>query len=176
MQTKKDAQPPAKPKPEELITEFKEKFEAFSRDIKQEVEDVGEGLGNVRETQVELDKLAETRSSEEGRQINDFAENIADIISCRINEFERETKNEFVKLEDFLMKGLAFFSKKCCFNVRPGLATSHTADYQLDNIAEILDEMWGKLEIFEKKKRSNLIFYGVRGEMRETQNDLITKV
>ena len=30
--------------------------------------------------------------------------------------------------------------------------------------------------MFEKKKRSNLIFYGVRGEMRETQNDLITKV
>ena len=36
--------------------------------------------------------------------------------------------------------------------------------------------MWEKLEMFEEKKRSNLIFYGVRGEMRETQNDLINKV
>ena len=29
---------------------------------------------------------------------------------------------------------------------------------------------------FERKKRSNLIFYGIRGEARETQSELINKV
>ena len=57
-----------------------------------------------------------------------------------------------------------------------GTESSDSADSQLDNIAEIVEEMWEKLEMFEEKKRSNLIFYGVRGEMRETQNDLINKV
>ena len=36
--------------------------------------------------------------------------------------------------------------------------------------------MWEKLEMFELRKRSNLIFYGVRGETRETQSDLIHKI
>ena len=47
---------------------------------------------------------------------------------------------------------------------------------QLDILAEVLEEAWDKLEEFEKRKRSNLIFYGVRGEARETQSDLIHKV
>ena len=46
----------------------------------------------------------------------------------------------------------------------------------MDNMAEIVEEMWEKLEMFELKKRSNLIFYGVRGETRETQSDLIHKI
>ena len=46
----------------------------------------------------------------------------------------------------------------------------------MDGIGEILDEMWEKLELFELKKKSNLIFYGVRGETRETQSDLIHKI
>ena len=43
-------------------------------------------------------------------------------------------------------------------------------------MAEIVEEMWEKLEMFELRKRSNLIFYGVRGETRETQSDLIHKI
>ena len=47
---------------------------------------------------------------------------------------------------------------------------------QLDTLAEVLEEAWDKLEEFERRKRSNLIFYGVRGEARETQSELIHKV
>ena len=47
---------------------------------------------------------------------------------------------------------------------------------QLDTLAEVLEEAWVKLEEFERRKRSNLIFYGVRGEARETQSELIHKV
>ena len=57
-----------------------------------------------------------------------------------------------------------------------GTGSSKTTGSQLDSIAYIIEEMWEKLEMFELKKRSNLIFYGVRGETRETQSDLIHKI
>ena len=47
---------------------------------------------------------------------------------------------------------------------------------QLDMLESVLEDAWDKLEQFENKKRCNLIFYGVRGETRETQADLIQKV
>ena len=40
----------------------------------------------------------------------------------------------------------------------------------------MLEEAWDKLELFEERKRTNLIFCGVRGEARETQAELINKV
>ena len=49
-------------------------------------------------------------------------------------------------------------------------------DTQLDLMTDMLQEAWDKLDMFERKKRSNLIFYGVRGEARETQSELIHKV
>ena len=39
-----------------------------------------------------------------------------------------------------------------------------------------MKEAWVTLLEFERKKRSNLIFYGIRGEARETQSELINKV
>ena len=39
-----------------------------------------------------------------------------------------------------------------------------------------MEEAWVTLLEFERKKRSNLIFYGIRGEARETQSELINKV
>ena len=38
-----------------------------------------------------------------------------------------------------------------------GTFSSDNADSELENIAEIVEEMWDKLEMFELKKRSNLI-------------------
>ena len=43
-------------------------------------------------------------------------------------------------------------------------------------LAGVLEEAWDKLELFEERKRTNLIFCGVRGEARETQAELINKV
>ena len=113
MQTKKDAQaPPAKPKPEDLIAQFKEKFETFTGEVKKGVEEVGEAIGDVREAQVELAKLAERRSAEEVQQINDLAETTAKNINYRLDDFERDNRNEFARLEDFLQKGFAHFLRK----------------------------------------------------------------
>ena len=58
----------------------------------------------------------------------------------------------------------------------PGTNRSGDCGPQLDVLESVLEEAWDKLEQFENKKRSNLIFYGVRGEQRETQADLISKV
>ena len=58
----------------------------------------------------------------------------------------------------------------------PGTNRSGDCGPQLDVLESVLEEAWDKLEQFENKKRSNLIFYGVRGETRETQADLIQKV
>ena len=58
----------------------------------------------------------------------------------------------------------------------PGTNRSGDCGPQLDVLESVLEEAWDKLEQFENKKRSNLIFYGVRGENRETQADLIQKV
>ena len=58
----------------------------------------------------------------------------------------------------------------------PGTNRSGDCGPQLDVLENVLEEAWDKLEQFENKKRSNLIFYGVRGENRETQADLIQKV
>ena len=113
MRTKKDAQaPPAKPKPEDLIAQFKEKFENFTGEVRKGVEEVGEAIGDVREAQVELAKLAERRSAEEVQQINDLAESTAKNINYRLDDFERDNRNEFARLEDFLQEGFAHFLRK----------------------------------------------------------------
>ena len=57
-----------------------------------------------------------------------------------------------------------------------GTNSSGDSGPQLDMLESVLEEAWDKLEQFGNKKRSNLIFYGVRGETRETQADLIQKV
>ena len=58
----------------------------------------------------------------------------------------------------------------------PGTNNSEDCGPQLDVLERVLEEAWDKLEQFQNKKRSNLIFYGVRGETRETQADLVQKV
>ena len=58
----------------------------------------------------------------------------------------------------------------------PGTNNSGDCGPQLDVLERVLEEAWDKLEQFQNKKRSNLIFYGVRGETRETQADLVQKV
>ena len=61
-------------------------------------------------------------------------------------------------------------------SIFPGTNCSGDSGPQLDVLESVLEDAWDKLEQFENKKRSNLIFYGVRGETRETQADLILKV
>ena len=60
--------------------------------------------------------------------------------------------------------------------VAPGTNKADDTGPQLAVLAGVLEEAWDKLELFEERKRTNLIFCGVRGEARETQAELINKV
>lgn len=178
MPSKKDGgQPPAKPKPEELIDEFKNKFEDFCSETKQSLDIVTEGLGNVKKTQRGLEEQTEICSQEETQNINDFTEKLSQQILEKLATSEQNFKHEFLRLEGSLQEGL-FDMKYFIVSLKKfiGTGSSKTTGLHMDNIAEVVEEIWEKLELFELKKRSNLIFYGVRGETRETQSDLIHKI
>ena len=75
MPSKKDCgQQPAKPKPEDLIAQFKMKFEYFSSETKHSLDQVRESHGNLRENQQDLEKQAKISAQEDTQNINDFTE------------------------------------------------------------------------------------------------------
>ena len=106
MPSKKDSgQPPAKPKPEDLIAEFKNKFEGFRSDTQHSLDQITEGLGNVRETQLQLEEQNKIWSLEEAQNINDFTEKLSQQILEKLATSERDFKHEFLRLEGFLQEG-----------------------------------------------------------------------
>ena len=109
MPSKKDCgQQPAKPKPEDLIAEFKMKFEYFSSDTKQtkhSLDQVREGLGNERENQQELEEQAKISAQEETQNINDFTEKLTQKMLEKLATSEKDFKHELLRLEGFLQEG-----------------------------------------------------------------------
>ena len=105
MPPKKDGQPPPKPKPEELISEFKDKFEVFSTETKKGFEEVEKSLVDVRETQADLEKLTETIHFQEEGNVNELVANLSEQILLKFANTEKEVKNEFLKLEGSLQGG-----------------------------------------------------------------------
>ena len=106
MPSKKDGgQPPAKPKPEELIAEFKTKFEEFSSDTKHSLDQLSEDLGTVKEAQRHLEDQTKKYSIEETQNIDDFTEKLSQQILEKLTNSERDFKHEFLRLEGFLQEG-----------------------------------------------------------------------
>ena len=106
MPSKKDGgQPPAKPKPEDLIAEFKDKFDVFSSETKHSLDKLTEGLGNVRETQLQLEEQNKIYSLEEAQNINDFTEKLSQQILEKLATSEQDFKHEVLRLEGFLQEG-----------------------------------------------------------------------
>ena len=106
MPSKKDGgQPPAKPKPEDLIAEFKMKFEDFSSDTRHSLDQVREGLGNVRENQRDQEEQAEISSQEETQNINDFTEKLTQKMLEKLATSEKDFKHDLLRLEGFLQEG-----------------------------------------------------------------------
>jgi len=162
MPPKKDnGKPPEKPKPEDLIAEFKTKFENYSTEVKEDIDQLDKKLNEVKEAQNETEKLIEENHAQHQNDVKDLINALQNSMEVKVDEIEKEMKDSFANLEKKLLEGTSG-----CGDTGP----------QLDILAEVLEEAWDKLEEFEKRKRSNLIFYGVRGEARETQSDLIHKI
>ena len=106
MPSKKDGgHPPAKPKPEDLIAQFKMKFEYFSSETKHSLDQVREGHGNLRENQQDLEKQAKISAQEETQNINDFTEKLSEKMLEKLATSEKDFKHELLRLEGFLQEG-----------------------------------------------------------------------
>ena len=115
MPSRKDSgPPPAKPKPEDLIAEFKTKFEEFSSDTKLRLDQVTVGLGNVRETQLHLEEQNKICSLEEAQNIKDFTDKLSQQILEKLAASEQNFKHEFLRLEGFLQEGRFYMKMLDC--------------------------------------------------------------
>ena len=115
MPSRKDSgQPPAKPKPEDLIAEFKTKFGEFSSDTKLRLDQVTVGLGNVRETQLHLEEQNIICSLEEAQNIKDFTDKLSQQILEKLAASEQNFKHEFLRLEGFLQEGRFYMKMLDC--------------------------------------------------------------
>ena len=106
MPSKKDGgQPPAKPKPEDLIAEFKNKFEDFRSESQHSLGQITEDLEKVRENQLQLEEQNKISSLEEAQNLNDFTEKLSQQILEKLATSEQDFKQEFLRLEGFLQEG-----------------------------------------------------------------------
>ena len=157
----KQGQPPPKPKPEELIAAFKEKFESFRDETRKSVEEVGSSLEKIRQQDEELLILIEKQNEEHSKTIQEF-----------VDEFSKKIDK---KCEDITVEVMAEFDKMSA-KLSEETGSSDGCEEQLAGVAEVVEDIQDKLIEFEERKRNNLIFYGVKGEIRETPAELANKV
>ena len=157
----KQGQPPPKPKPEELIADFKEKFEAFKDETKKTIDETSTTLEKIRQRDGELEARIDEQNEQHAKLIEKFVHDCSHRIDKKIEELRVE-----------VMEGFDKMSKK----LSEETGSSAGSEEQLAEVAELIEDIQDKLIDFEEKKRNNLIFYGVKGELKETSTGLIDKV
>jgi len=157
----KQGQPPPKPKPEELIAAFKEKFEAYRDETKKSVEDIGSSLEKIRQQDEEILMSVQKQNEDHSKLIQEFV----DDFSMKINK----------KCADLKVEVMAEFDKMAA-KLSEETGSSEGCEGQINGVAEVVEDIQDKLIEFEERKRNNLIFYGVKGETRETPAELVNKI
>ena len=157
----KQGQPPPKPKPEELIADWKEKFENFRDETRKSVEEVGFSLEKIRERDEELLELIEKQHEEHAMTIQELVDEFSKKIEKKCADITLEVTAEFEKMSQKLSNETG---------------STVGCEEQLAGVAEVVEDIQDKLIEFEERKRNNLIFYGVKGESRETPSELANKV
>ena len=106
MPPKKDnGKPPEKPKPEDLIAEFKTKFENYSTEVKEDINQLDKKLNEVKEAQNETEKLIEENHAQHQNDVKDLINALQNSMEVKVDEIEKEMKDSFANLEKKLLEG-----------------------------------------------------------------------
>ena len=157
----KQGQPPPKPKPEELIAAFKEKFEGYRDETRKSVEDIGSSLEKIRQQDEEIIMSVQKQNEDHSKLIQEFVDGFSMKIDKKCSDLKVEVMAEFDKMAAKLSEETG---------------SSEGCEGQINGVAEVVEDIQDKLIEFEERKRNNLIFYGVKGETRETPAELVNKV
>ena len=157
----RQGQPPQKPKPEELIAAFKEKFETFRDETKSKVEETGSALEKIREQDEEIKILLQKQQDNHAKLVHAFVDKFTTKVNEKFDNLKVEMMEQFEQMSKQLSEETG--SKAGC-------------EDQLAGLAEVVEDIQEKIIEFEERKRNNLIFYGVKGENRETPAELVSKV
>ena len=113
MPAKKDSagQPPPKPKPEDLIAEFKEKFEKYTTDVRHEASELESKIASLECSQAETRQLVESRHSEQQARVRRLHEDLVLTINHKFGQLEGDIRESFTLLEKKLSEGREYAQK-----------------------------------------------------------------
>ena len=111
MPAKKDSagQPPPKPKPEDLIAEFKEKFEKYTTDVRHEASELESKIASLESSQAETRQLVESGHSEQQARVRRLHEDLVHTINHKFGQLEGDIRESFTLLEKKLLEGRSYF-------------------------------------------------------------------
>ena len=105
MPAKKESGPPPKPKPEELIAEFKEKFEIFSSETNKQNDELDQKIIDAKDSLSNLEQIIENNHSESQVKTKQLLEEINESIEQKFKEVAIEIQESFQSLEKQLTDG-----------------------------------------------------------------------
>ena len=105
MPAKKDSGPPPKPKPEELIAEFKEKFENYTTETKKQNEELDQKIVSAKDSLSNLEQQNEENHTEAQMKAKLLLEEVNESIEQKFKELSIEVKESFQNLEKQLIDG-----------------------------------------------------------------------
>ena len=105
MPAKKESGPPPKPKPEELIAEFKEKFEIFSSETNKQHDELDQKIISAKDSLSNLEQIIENNHSESQVKTKQLLEEINESIEQKFKEVAIEIQESFQSLEKQLTDG-----------------------------------------------------------------------
>ena len=105
MPAKKESGPPPKPKPEELIAEFKEKFEIFSSETNKQHDELDQKIISAKDSLSNLEQIIENNHSEAQVKTKQLLEEINESIEQKFKEVSIEIQESFQSLEKQLTDG-----------------------------------------------------------------------
>ena len=151
----------APPKPEELIAKLDEKFESFKTEISESLEEKSNAIEAINNKEVEIKDQLDTNISSQTAAVENAKSQIEDMLDSKMEGM----KNEF-------LKNLQQMSDKIA---KASSSTSGTEE-QIQELVDRVEIIQEKMYDFEVNKRNNLLFYGIKGGMKESQGDLLRKV
>ena len=106
MPGKKESGPPPKPKPEELIAEFKENFENFTTETNKQNEELDQKIVSAKESLSNLEQINENNYDESQMKAKELLEEINGSIEHKFKQVYIEIQESFQNLEKQLRDGM----------------------------------------------------------------------
>ena len=155
------ARRPAPPKPEELIAKLEEKFESFKQEITGSVDEHSKEIAQINENEKTIDEKLDSNNSAQTATLENAQSEIEKIIEEKIND-----------LKDEFLRNMQEMSEKIDKTSSSNSGTEEQIQELIDRVENIQEKMYD----FEVNKRNNLLFYGIKGSVKESQGDLYKKV